>query len=268
MSIVTNEEIECFRKEGFLIKRGLLQPKEIEELKITFMEIHQDGGVPGYYQPATEEEAGGDILKMYPRVMHPHRFNETAMRYMLHPAVMSVLRVLYGEEALAAQSMFYFKPPGARGQALHQDNFYLKVEPGTCIAAWAAVDAADEENGGLYVVPKTQLEAIQCPKEADAAVSFTRDEVDVPEGLAPVPVPMESGDVLFFNGSMIHGSYPNRSADRFRRAFICHYAGESVTRIGEFYQPMYRGNGEQVQVEISTDAGPCGTEIAAPAQPH
>ncbi|MEJ7654789.1 MAG: phytanoyl-CoA dioxygenase family protein [Chloroflexia bacterium] len=44
-----------------------------------------------------------------------------------------------------------YSPAGARGQALHQDNFFLKVEPGTCIAAWAALDPADRENGGLEV---------------------------------------------------------------------------------------------------------------------
>jgi phytanoyl-CoA hydroxylase len=39
--------------------------------------------------------------------MHPHRFNETAKRYMLHKPVLDVLTDLYEEEPLAAQSMFY-----------------------------------------------------------------------------------------------------------------------------------------------------------------
>ena len=81
--------------------------------------------------------------------------------------------------------MLYFKPPGAKGQALHQDNFYLLVEPGTCIAAWIALDDADQDNGGMLVVPKSNQLEIQCPHEADPALSFTRHEVDVPEGTAP-----------------------------------------------------------------------------------
>jgi hypothetical protein len=32
--------------------------------------------------------------------------------------------------------MIYFKAAGARGQALHQDQYYLRVNPGTCCAAW------------------------------------------------------------------------------------------------------------------------------------
>ena len=69
--------------------------------------------------------------------MHPHRINGLA-RALLDPRPATSWKRCSGEEPLAAQSMFYFKPPGARGQALHQDNFYLRVKPGTCVAAWIA----------------------------------------------------------------------------------------------------------------------------------
>ena len=188
---------------------------------------------------------------------------------MIHPRIMATLAELFGEEPLAAQSMMYFKPPGARGQSLHQDNFFLKVEPGTCIAAWVALDAADEENGGLVVVPGTSDMEIVCPHEADQSVFFTNQEVDIPESLAPVPVNMESGDVLFFNGSLIHGSYPNQSKDRWRRSFIGHYVGMSTVRLGHFYNELYTASGEMVQREDNFASGPCGVEGSmAMREPH
>jgi len=154
----------------------------------------------------------------------------------------------------------YFKPAGGRGQALHQDNFFLKVEPGTCIAAWVALDRADEENGGLEVVPGTHDMDLFCPEEADAGESFTRDYVPIPEGLEAVPVVMEPGDVLFFNGQLVHGSQPNRTEDRFRRSFICHYIGRSSDRISKWYRPILTMSGEEVKLDESTGGGPCGTE--------
>jgi ectoine hydroxylase-related dioxygenase (phytanoyl-CoA dioxygenase family) len=160
--------------------------------------------------------------------------------------------------------MLYFKPPSARGQALHQDNFYLKVEPGTCIAAWVALDRADRENGGLEVVPGTHRMDIFCPEEADTSVSFTRDYVPVPDGLEAEPVDLEPGDVLFFNGQLVHGSQPNRTADRFRRSFICHYVGRSSERMSEWYRPILDFSGNEVVMEANTGGGPCGTEAAGP----
>lgn len=265
--LLSEAELRQFREEGYLIVKGLLKQEEIEHLKRTFMELHADGPIPGYFEPVSAEQAGGDILKQYPRMMHPHRYNQIAMNYMLHPRIMGTLMDLFGEEPLAAQSMFYFKPPGARGQALHQDNFYLKVEPGTCIAAWVAVDPADQENGGMVIVPKSNTMEIVCPHEADPEQSFTVHEVDVPEGLQTVPADMDAGDVLFFNGSVIHGSYPNRSKDRFRRAFICHYTGISATKIGHFYNPLYTYEGQALTLEANPDSGPCGEEYEA-SSPH
>jgi phytanoyl-CoA hydroxylase len=250
-----------FDEEGYIVVKGLLSPDEIQEMEHNFMSMHAGGPIEGCFKPVPAEEANGDALKLFPRMMHPHRVNEAAFRYMIHPEVMDVLSNLFGEEPLAAQSMFYFKPPGARGQALHQDNFYLKVEPGTCIAAWIAVDPADRENGGMVVVPKSNHSPIQCPRQADPHVSFTVDEVDVPEGFEVVPVDLEPGDVMFFNGSVIHGSYPNPSKDRFRRAFIGHYVGESTVKLGHFYNPMYTREGELVKREDNPDSGPCGKEI-------
>ncbi|KIL36091.1 phytanoyl-CoA dioxygenase [Gordoniibacillus kamchatkensis] len=265
---LTPEQKQQFEQDGFVIVKGLFGADEIERLKANFMEMHAGGPIAGCFEPVPVEQAGGDILKAYPRMMHPHRVNRMAFEYMLDARVMSVLAELFGEEPLAAQSMFYFKPPGARGQALHQDNFYLKIEPGTCIAAWTAVDPADEENGGMFVARGSHREPIYCPQQADPAVSFTKDYVELPAGMELVQARMEAGDVLFFNGSVIHGSQPNTSRDRFRRSFICHYAGVSTTRAGRFYSPMYRADGTAVTIEDNPDGGPCGAEHEKQHGPH
>ncbi|GHI01110.1 phytanoyl-CoA dioxygenase family protein [Neobacillus kokaensis] len=261
LKALTAEQKAQFEKEGYFIAKGLFSEKEITELCHTFMEM-SEGPIPGCFEPEMDPESEHtDPLKRYPRMMHPHRINEIARKYMLDPKVMDVLHDLLEEHALAAQSMFYFKPPGARGQALHQDNFYLQVEPGNCIAAWTAVDPADEENGGMLVVPKTHMDELYCPELADAKESFTRHFVKVPKGMKAVPAILDKGDVLFFNGNLIHGSYRNKSKDRFRRAFICHYAGESTTKIGQFYNPLYHADGSKIFIEGSKDSGPCGVEF-------
>jgi ectoine hydroxylase-related dioxygenase (phytanoyl-CoA dioxygenase family) len=156
--------------------------------------------------------------------------------------------------------MFYFKPPGGRGQALHQDNFYLRVKPGTCIAAWTAVDDTDLENGSLFVVPGSQYSEVLCPHPADPSKSFSVEEVDIPDGMAPVEMRMGAGDVLFFNGSLIHGSYPNISKDRFRRAFICHYVPQDTEAMSAGYYPLHDFQGNQLTRESAEGGGPCGTE--------
>jgi phytanoyl-CoA hydroxylase len=253
---LTEEQKQQFELEGYLIVKNLFSQDDLREIEQTFEDISYQT-IPGHFEPDLSSGAI-DPLKRYPRVMHPHRFNETAKRYMLHKPVLDALTDLFEEKPLAAQSMFYYKPPGSRGQALHQDNFYLKVEPGNCIAAWTAVDGADEENGALLIVPKTNHYEIVCPDQADANESFTTHYVKPPDGRKAVPASMEKGDVLFFNGNLIHGSYRNKTKERFRRAFICHYANESAARIGQHYRPLFRADGSPVDMEANPDGGPCG----------
>jgi ectoine hydroxylase-related dioxygenase (phytanoyl-CoA dioxygenase family) len=164
--------------------------------------------------------------------------------------------------------MFYFKPPGARGQDLHQDNFYLRVSPGSCIAAWIAVDDADEENGGMMCVPGTGDLEVACPEKSDPTIFFTTEHVEPPAGKKPEIVKLKAGDVLFFNGSVIHGSYPNTSKDRFRRSLICHYVPKSCIEVARGYHPLLDFEGNVVSREFATGGGPCGTFTDAPLVMH
>jgi ectoine hydroxylase-related dioxygenase (phytanoyl-CoA dioxygenase family) len=257
---LTEAELSQYREQGYVIVRGLFGAEDVALLKEHFMAMHANPPRP-HYEHKSWAEANGDPLQVYPRIMHPHRFDEVGKRYLLDPRVWQVLRQLLGAEPIAAQSMFYFKPAGARGQALHQDNFYLLVRPGTCIAAWTALDPCDSENGGLTVVPRTQHLEVKCPAEADLSQSFVNQYVAPPPGCEVVPADMAPGDVLFFNGNVIHGSGPNRSRDRFRRSFICHYLAETDTEIAKWYHPLLNAQGEVVSRGTAEGGGPCGKEV-------
>jgi len=259
--------LEQYHRDGYLIVRNFFQSEEVAELRSLFDKMHADGGVPGHYEPRNLSSIGGNVfsfdqsdpLVQYPRVMHPHRFNERARYYLLHPKVRVYLqKLLNGKEPVAAQSMFYFKPPGSRGQAMHQDNFYLLVEPGTCIAAWAAIDDSDPENGGLMVVPNTQSSELVCPDMADPKESYTTQRVPVPKNTPPVYAEMKAGDMLFFNGNLIHGSGPNRSKTRFRRSWICHYAEGDLAKISRYYNPLVKMDGTDFEIAAQDGGGPCG----------
>ncbi len=237
---------------------GLLSGDEVAELRDHFMGMIGAGG-GGFTETPIENESP-DPLKRYPRLLHPHRGDDLARRFMLDQRVRERLVALLGSEPLAAQTMVYFKPPGAKGQALHQDQRYLRVEPQpcTCMAAWIALDDCDEENGCLEVVPGTHEMPMLCPTPSDLEVSFTTEHVAVPPGKAVTPVLMKAGDVLFFNGSLIHGSQPNRS-NRFRRSFISHYVVGDARAVASFYHPCLRFDGSEIDLEVAPYGGPCGT---------
>ena len=174
---------------------------------------------------------------------------------------------LLDREPLAVQTMHYFKPPKARGQALHQDNYYLRVQPGTCLAAWMALDRCDEVNGCLRVVKGSHTWPILCTEKANTKASFTDVVVPIPEDAVVESVIMQPGDVLFFNGSLVHGSLPNRSRTRFRRSLIAHYIEGDSEKVSRWYNPVLRMDGSPVKVETSDRGGQCGVWVNKNGEP-
>jgi len=255
---MTTTVAEIYQEQGIVQVPGLLTTAELDRVRTVFMDqvavdnsLAHDDGVPS-----------GDPLAQYPRFVHPHRREDLeagriALELMLDSRILDVVTALIGP-ALGAQSMFYFKPPGARGQALHQDNIFLRADPETCLAAWIAIDDVDADNGGLAVVPGSHRTELVCPEPADLTESFTNRQVPIPAGMQKVQTRMKAGDVLFFHGSVVHGSRPNSSTDRFRRALIFHYVPEASTEIAAFYDPLVRPDRRTVSIPAAIGGGPCG----------
>jgi hypothetical protein len=60
-----------FQQHGYAVARGLFSEAEVEEIKTNFDRIAENGPIPGYFEPLSKEESGGDPLKQFPRIIHP-----------------------------------------------------------------------------------------------------------------------------------------------------------------------------------------------------
>ena len=253
MSVSFKQEFET---AGYTMVRGLFEADEVEQLREHYMELRHRGSYPG--DDSGVATGSRDPLRRYPRMAQMHRWDELSLQWLIDRRLDEVMTGLLGRSPYAVQTMIYFKPPGSRGQALHQDNFYLKAEPGTCVAAWMALDQVDVENGCLEVVPGSHRWPILCTEKADTKVSFTDVTVPLPEPGTAVPVEMAPGDVLFFHGALVHGSAPNVSPDRFRRALIGHYIEGAAEQVAEYYHPALRMDGTPLDLGTAEGGGACG----------
>lgn len=257
--MLTQDQIQSFQDNGFFVARGLFSREEVQAYIDHFMRLREAGTYPGDFGGV--DIGSTDPLKRYPRMIHMHRWDETSLQWMIDPRINAHLTGLAGREPYAVQTMLYFKPAGARGQALHQDQYYLRVQPGTCLAAWLALDDCDEENGCLQVVPGSHTWPLLCTTRADVTQSFTDVTVPIPPQTEVRPIIMAAGDVLFFNGQLVHGSLPNRSENRFRRALIGHYIGGEAQEVAKWYHPALRMDGSVVDLGSSESGGACGVWV-------
>jgi phytanoyl-CoA hydroxylase len=263
--IITGEHLDEYRHNGWTLVKGLFSRDEVERLIEHYMAMsaanREKNGAP------SESEAEMDPLKLYPRMLQMHRWDDMSLRWLVDARLNECMTAILGREPFAVQTMIYFKPAGARGQALHQDQFYLRAKPGTCLAAWMALDRCDEENGCMRVAVGQPDLPVLCTEKANTTISFTDVTVPVPEDVPVVPAIMDPGDVLFFNGSVIHGSYPNTSRDRFRRALIGHYIAGEAKQVHQGYHPVLRMDGTPIEFGSSEHGGTCGTWVERDGRP-
>jgi hypothetical protein len=258
MQTTADVDRDQFEAQGFVLAKSLFS---VEEAASLLQHVHSLVGHPALSEVDTFDPKSADPLRRYPRLMQPHLQDGASWEFVSDPRLESALIELLGSTPSIVQTMVYFKPAGARGQALHQDNRFLQVEPGTCVAAWLALEATDLENGCLKVVPGSHRLDLLCPVPGDTAKSFTAETVPLPPDAAVIDVPMSAGDVLFFHGNLIHGSDPNSTEDRFRTIIVGHYATGDARQISDAYPVARTFSGEELRLEPTSVGGPCGSFV-------
>jgi len=255
---------ESYEAEGYCVVDNVYPPAELNVMETFFEDFKvQDYKAFGDYIGTDNGLADNHTVKFDDidpskellRAMHPHRFSSQVKQWYLHPRIAQVLAFLLECPALAAQTMYYYKPPQSVGQGMHQDNFFLLSEPATCIATWTPLDDTDEENGCLKVVQGSHREEILCPPtKEDKKTSI----LDMVQKSNIVPICMKRGQTLFFSGQLIHGSEPNHSHTRSRRTFIGHYVDNMTENLARFYHPVLDMQGNVVRhVAVDQSGGPC-----------
>ena len=288
---VKTEQYTLFRQQGFLVVRNLVAPEDIAELM-----QHTDDLMQGRLPEQQHENAKAFGLSAPPPHLPPHEKAQHYLRihmlhrvlalherYLLHPRVLDVLECIIGPDVLALQTMLFLKPPGKPGQGWHQDTFYIPTHPDTLCGAWICIDDCDELNGAMWMAAGSGHEPIY--PSADGAfngnknlhdikhVAGVSDTDDSKNDLSKIAdrypqllVPAKAGDVVFFNGHILHRSKQNYSTDRFRRSFVSHYCNaRSFTQWGADERPVKPGEFATID---PLNGGTNGSHILARGDTH
>ena len=222
-------EIIQYRRQGYVVLRGLLNAAEIEAACAALSDLAAGRIAPGETKLMYEkgiDPAGlapdareGAIRKYMDFVEAAPALRHVAMHRQLHAALDQLLgtgRVLFQEMALVKPAHIGSEKPW------HQDAAYFRVsDPALIAGVWIALDPALRENGCMEVVPGSHLGGPVAHRHEN---DFNRCRI-VPTRVQAerrVAVEMQPGDALLFHSLLHHYTAPNASALR-RRAVQFHY---------------------------------------------
>jgi phytanoyl-CoA hydroxylase len=189
------------------------------------------GAIKGFVEPAPGE-SDGDVMRRYMVGIMPHKIaGSLFQRNLTHPHVLDVVSRIIGPDVKAVHSQIFFKAAGMPGNAFHQDELFIATRDRSLMTVWIALEDARVENGCLRVFPGSHRPSVLWPMRP-----HNNPELDRAEELFGFPhdsgsyVPLEvpAGAAVFFDGYLIHGSFPNHSTDSTRRALLYVYASAST----------------------------------------
>jgi phytanoyl-CoA hydroxylase len=218
---------DFYEENGYLVVPNALSELELEELRAEALSICRgDRGEISGVLPAPPDASDAEVLKTYLCIHFPHKVSEVMTKYLGTAKMTETLTEIIGPNVKCMQSMLFIKASGKPGQAWHQDEDFIPTRDRSLCGGWIAMDDATIENGCLWVIPGSHKHGILWPLEAQQDNRF--DCTDESQGFPytdadAIPVEVKAGSIVFFNGYLLHRSFPNRAKSGYRRVLVNHY---------------------------------------------
>jgi phytanoyl-CoA hydroxylase len=222
-----NESVDRYPEQGYVVVRNALAADEVAELLADAARLCRGeyGVLEGLAAP-DRGESDEETMRRYLCIHHPHKLSDVMLRGLSQPRILKMLTAIIGPDIKAMQSMLFVKSEGKPGQAWHQDEFFIPTRDRSLTGAWIALDDATVENGCLWVLPGSHRPGVIYPdrEHDDKRFDCTVELYDFPyRDEDAVPVELERGSAVLFNGYVLHRSLPNSGKNGFRRALANHY---------------------------------------------
>jgi ectoine hydroxylase-related dioxygenase (phytanoyl-CoA dioxygenase family) len=216
----TTEQIEQFRREGFIVAGPVLSADELATTRAAYDRIFAATEKPSSYrnlgQKEGEEQSQGAVLQ----IIDMHKLDDAFRRLLFKPEILELVQGYMGTPNIRLyHDQALFKPP-LHGDEVpwHQDNGYWKLEPANAVSLWIALDDADEANGCMRFVPGSHKAGEVGHQRAGQYIAQLKADAD--ESLA-VAVPLPAGSGVFHHCRTLHNTKPNHTP-RQRRAWVMH----------------------------------------------
>lgn len=203
---LTADDKALFFREGYLCPQGPVLPDAaFSRLRAVFERILAE-------RPAGMRPEELDV----PHLLHPELFE-----FLFAPAVLDLVKPLLGPDLALFSSHFICKPAGdGKRVPWHQDSFYWRhlLAPMEVVTVWLALDASDDENGAMRVIPRTHLQGDAAYEDVDLSVNtfpkqITRADLAAHEAQA-VTLSLAPNHASLHAAALFHGSEANRSPRR------------------------------------------------------
>ena len=236
-SPVTTEHLKQYQEQGFFVLESVIPEAHLEMLRHACAEImaqiDEKAVAAGnsrplkYFFSLWDEAEGANPVKDAARAQ--------VREYVFSDLMARILRPILGDTLYLSFEQFVVKAAEKGAPfAWHQDAAYVSAPHEPYVACWSALDAVNEENGTVYLLPYDRAgtrELLPHHKAQDDfdLIGYTGDDPGV-------PVITPAGSIAVFSSRVLHRSGLNTTPNQ-RRIYLPQYSSAPVLK--ENGEPYY-----------------------------
>ena len=219
---MSKEEAHLYARDGYILRKGLLSADEVEKFRDRAREQLEQEKRSGAVMAKGDKEGKRTFLRMWTKAEDDQYGLLARDERMVDLAQDAVGKPIY----LYSHKMTMKQPNEGGAWEWHQDFGYWYnygcLAP-DMMSIYVALDRATRENGCLQVLEGShKLGRLNHIRENDQTVVEQEHLEAALKRFKLVYVEMDAGDVLVFDGNLLHRSDANRT-NTYRWGYICSY---------------------------------------------
>ncbi|MCY3991794.1 MAG: phytanoyl-CoA dioxygenase family protein [Caldilineaceae bacterium] len=231
---LTQDQIDSYRQNGFVVLHDFLTPEELETWRQAV-----DGAVRQRgKQKMFNKEVDEDQEETYYDFVFVQRINLwqdslDVRRLILDPRLGRMASDLAGVEGVRIwHDQALIKQPWANPTGWHLDNPYWSYSSRKTLSLWVALDDATLQNGCLYFLPGSHKTATYDNAGIGENIGDIFRVYPQWQDIMAAPAEMKAGSASFHNGLIAHGAGANMTPG-WRRAMTCGFMPDGCTFNGK-----------------------------------
>lgn len=218
---LSDQQVSDYHEQGYLVLRGVFRPEEVAVLSWeanSLAERHDlidTANIRCRWQDHVE--TGACTFDCFDPVID---IGPVCRAFANDERLLSALGAIYRDRAHLLKDKLIFKPPGAKGYALHQDYISWKEFPRSFVTVILPIDATRAENGATEVFPGYHRRGYLSPIDGD----YHELSLEAIDPACGVMLELDPGDIALFGGFTPHRSAPNTSGSPRRQLYLSYNA--------------------------------------------
>jgi ectoine hydroxylase-related dioxygenase (phytanoyl-CoA dioxygenase family) len=253
LATLTPQQVEEFRRDGFVVVPGLLSADELRRYGSAVDE-------------AVARRSRADTRTLAQKSRYEQSFTQCqnlwedspgVRQLSFHPLLGETAARLLGVEAVRLwHDQALYKEPGGRETDPHQDQPYWPIVETNTVTAWIPFDGSTVASGAMGYLPGSHRlglrEFVNIFTGSDDD-PLAREEL---AGMEPVWAEVPAGAVAFHHGLTFHLAGPNTTATVRRVHTVIYFADGSTRGEGRFPHPSVERAGIPMGAVIASDVTP------------